>query len=407
MRNILEALIGIAAVWLLLVVALGYGGPLAFDLDLLSNFRFHFLLASAAVAVLAALMRCRGALWRSVAAIVLAAAGLGSAWQEPAPATTVEGPAVTVMSANLYLWNTDPDAMRRALIAADPDILVTIETSRTGILGGQALAEKYPYSVVFANRTPDWLTALWSKYPIRDGRLVLRGRKGAPWGALAVVEVAPGHEVSVLGVHLQHTAKHGQRLQIEEIGRLAANLPRPLVVMGDFNAATWSYALHRVEALTGTEAVRGIGRTWHGVYPVPLVPLPEPIGLPLDHILVSPGIGVAAAGTVPIPGSDHSGVRATLRLPMASAPSAAGAPDISDQGRTEGDENAAGYPADRKDQPGAGRAVRRVSGNVRASLPRRRSVRQHARLRRCRRRAAREPGRGGCLARDRLAPRRL
>ncbi len=259
--------------------------------------------------------------------------------------------------------------MRQALLQADPDILVTAETTRAERDAG-GLDAHYPYHVIYQTGGEDLRTALWSRFPILDGAMVLP-ENGAPAGAMARIEIAPGQAITVLGLHLGHVAFGDQGRQIETVGEIAAGLPRPLVVMGDFNATAWSYAVRRVEALTGTRRINGIDRTWHGGYDTPLGQIPEPLGLPIDHILVSPGLGVRSIGTVPIPGSDHLALRAVLTLPpenaaddpsdgLSGAPSAGDGLGLSLGHNGTGASDAAGHTADGQGERGAGRAVRRV-----------------------------------------------
>lgn len=312
--RLLRTIAGLAGAALLALVALGYGAPFFYELDLLAHFRLHLLGLSGIIALAALVLRARGALWRAVAAAVLALAGLGPLWEGSGPAGT--GRPVTVATANLYWHNERPEEMRRAVLAADADILLTVETSRERVGGAGAFAEAYPHYFVQHPGSPDWRLVLWSRLPIREGgHVLLDPEHGAAYGVQAVVEIAPGRTLSVLGLHLEHVSVGSQGAQVEALGRLAADLPRPLVVMGDFNATAWSWAVHRAEALTGTRRVGGVTRTWHGHYPTPLVRVPEPFGLPIDHVLVSPEIGVEQIGTLGIPGSDHDAVRAVLRIP--------------------------------------------------------------------------------------------
>ncbi len=83
--------------------------------------------------------------------------------------------------------------------------------------------------------------------------------------------------------------------------------------MGDFNAAPWSEALRRAETASGTRLINGLRLTWSGSVP-PGVPMPP--GLPLDHILISPGIGVERIKAVTLHGSDHKAVVADLQIPL-------------------------------------------------------------------------------------------
>lgn len=305
-------LTSLAAIGLLVSVVLGFGGPLFFDLDLLAHFRLHLLLLAAPIALAALVLRDAGALWRTMAAAVLAAAGLAPLWAETGPAG--EGAPVTVMTANLYFHNALPEAMREALVAADADILVTAETMQQVGSGTAALDDHYPYRLSRETGTPNLQTVIWSKFPIRGGTLLPEMGSG-PMGGYALVEIAPGRELLVMGLHLGHVVIGRQEEEVAALGTIAEGLPWPRVVMGDFNATPWSHAMKAVERATGTQRVHGVAETWRGRYPTPIGKLEEPIGLPIDHVLVSEGIGVEAIETVPIPGSDHLAVRAALRVP--------------------------------------------------------------------------------------------
>lgn len=218
------------------------------------------------------------------------------------------------MTANVYAYNKDNAAMRRALIDADADILLTVETTLEAFPADSEFAEFYPYRVGYRTFRKNLGTVLWSKFPIlKPGPEP--ADTGKPDSARAIVEIAPGKTLSVLGVHLAHVAISNQRGEIEELAQLVDNLPAPYVVMGDFNATTWSWGMRRAAEVTGARPIRGLIRTWNGIYPTPLGPIPEPFGIPIDHILVSDGIGAERAEHVYIPGSDHAGVRAVLSVP--------------------------------------------------------------------------------------------
>ena len=323
----IRLLVGLAGIALLGGVILGYGGPLVYDLDLLAHFRLHLLGLSGIVAVFALLTGERATLWRAVAAAVLAIAGLSPIWEGPGPEGT--GTPLTVMVANLYIHNERPEAMRQALVAAGADVLVTAETSPDALEGSFGLDRYYPHRLLFPGRTSNLRIVLWSRFPILEGELLFTYRNRAPSAATALVEIAPGQVVSVLALHLAHVGLGPQQNQVARLDEIVADLPRPLIVMGDFNATAWSWAVHRIERLTGTRRIGGVIRTWNGSYPTPLGAIQEPFGLPIDHILVSPGVGVAGIGTVEIPGSDHSGVRAMLRIPDGAGSSAPGRPPVS------------------------------------------------------------------------------
>ena len=116
---------------ILACVVAGYAGGLVFGLDTLAHFRLHLALAIPPVAAIALGVRHWGALWRCFVAGLLAVAGLGAVF-ESAPstqaATATTARTITVMTANLYQENPNPELMRAALLAENPDILITHES---------------------------------------------------------------------------------------------------------------------------------------------------------------------------------------------------------------------------------------------------------------------------------------
>lgn len=311
MRKLIRGLTSIVALAILAGVVLGFGGGLIFELDLLAHFRLHLLLLIPVVLAFALGTRAWVSLWRLVVAAVLALAGLAPVWETPGPSEN--GPALTIMTANLYQANRRPDEMRRALLQANADILVTNETAKSVQTGDPSLATLYPYRISLTTTGSILRTVIWSKLPMRDGRLYLEDQV-EPTGASAIVEIAPGQEVSVLGLHFAHAVVGNQGRQIDALDRIAEGLPHPRIVMGDFNATPWSWAMQRIEILTGTRRVPGYRVTWHGRYPALFGTLRSPLGQPIDHILLSKDIRVLQIQRVFIPGSDHLGVLARIAI---------------------------------------------------------------------------------------------
>lgn len=123
-----------------------------------------------------------------------------------------------------------------------------------------------------------------------------------PRVAAAVVLQAPGSTVSVVTTHLSF-APWQARLQLRRVLAWAADLPRPLLLLGDLN-------------LGGRTAVRLTGMLPpHPGATAPTHPAHRPRRR-LDHVLLDPGAaraGLVGLGTPVIGGSDHRGVAAELR----------------------------------------------------------------------------------------------
>jgi endonuclease/exonuclease/phosphatase (EEP) superfamily protein YafD len=230
---------------------------------------------------------------------------------------------VTLLYANLWDDNPTPGRLRAMLRAAGADIVITSETTRAVTDGAAGLRARYPYRLVSTAPGATLRTAIWSKFPLRQGSLFLDNNV-APTGASAAAEIAPGLQLGLIGVHFSRAAEGLRRAQTDALGPIADRLPRPLVVIGDFNAAPWSWVARHSAAVTGTRILGGHRITWKGAYPTPAGPVPALWGQQIDHVLVSDGVGVEAVTTIVLPGSDHRGLQVRLRIAPGLDPGAAG-----------------------------------------------------------------------------------
>lgn len=305
MRPLITALAGLAA----LAVLAGFGGGWWPLLDLVAAFRLHLAVLAGGLAAIAAL----GAHWRAAGlaagAALVAGASLGPALESSARPGGSR--ALSLLYGNVQETNATPDGLARRLIARGADVLVTSETPRAL---AERLAAHYPHRLVTGTRGNSRRTAIWSRFPLREGRLHLNNTV-APTGASAVVELGGGVRLGLIGAHFSRPTESAQPRQVAALGEIAAGLPRPLVVVGDFNAAPWSATLTRAAALSDTRIAGGYRVTWKGAYATPLGALPEPWGHQIDHVLVSGEVGIESIETLPLPGSDHAGLLARLRLP--------------------------------------------------------------------------------------------
>ena len=294
----------------------GYAGSLNPGFESIANFRLHLAALAGALAVFLALIRLRHSAGLALLTALIAAAGLGPVFEQaerPAKGAT-EGHVLTLLYANLRADNPQPQALVAMLRATGADILITSETSRA-VAGGIA----YPYSLVRSGTGEALRTAIWSKYPLRDGRLYLNNNV-APTGASAIADLGGGVTLGLIGAHFSRPFEGLHQTQIEALGPMAQllasrKLAQPLIVAGDFNAAPWSRAVARAAEVTGTRILGGYRVTWKGRYQTPLGPLPEPWGHQIDQMLLSPDIGVVSVETLELPGSDHLGLFVSLRIP--------------------------------------------------------------------------------------------
>lgn len=303
---------------------MGALAPFKYNYDAFAHLRLQFALAALGGSALLAL----GGGWRTAffGAFVgaLGIAGLGPALGEPlaAPAECVAA-RLTVAAANVHDKNPDFDRLVDALLAADADVLSTEESVSRFWSASKRLQSRYPYRLTHipkGGRTRSVM--LWSKLPLT--LLQINGQKPDATG-LALAEVSlDGRRVAIAGLHASRPVIGPQREQFVGLAPFFRNAPAPRVVMGDFNATPWSHGLSVAQESVGARVVPGFRLTWHGRYPNPVYRRrgwkpPAIIGNQIDHVLISQHFAVESIDTFDLPGSVHSGVKATLQLKKAGA----------------------------------------------------------------------------------------
>jgi endonuclease/exonuclease/phosphatase (EEP) superfamily protein YafD len=312
MRRTLAILASGLAAGLFLLTLAGYAGRWGPALEVIANFRLHLAVLAGALGMVLGLARLGRSAGLALLTTLIATAGLGPVF-DPAERSGGGRP-LTVLYANLWDRNPEPAALAAMLRAIDADILITSETTRRVVEGAGGLRAAYPYRLVSSGAGEALRTAIWSKYPLRDGELYLNNTV-APTGAIAIADLGGGATLGLIGAHFSRPFERLHQVQAEALGPMAEKLGQPLIVAGDFNASPWSWVVARAAEVTGTNVLGGYRVTWKGHYRTPLGLLPEPWGHQIDQILLSGSIGVETVETVDLPGSDHRGLLVRLRIP--------------------------------------------------------------------------------------------
>jgi endonuclease/exonuclease/phosphatase family metal-dependent hydrolase len=160
---------------------------------------------------------------------------------------------------------------------------------------GVALLSRHPVTAWRELRLGPSRVRLPVPLPPGSGRRVL-WVPDEPRVALAAVVAAPGGPVSVVTTHLSFAPLRA-RAQLREVVRWCADLPRPLVLLGDLNLPP------RLVRFAGAPALRA-----------PTHPAHRP-RVQLDHVLLDDPTGryaVGDAATYRVADSDHLAVRVVL-----------------------------------------------------------------------------------------------
>ncbi|EKF25453.1 endonuclease/Exonuclease/phosphatase family protein [Mycolicibacterium hassiacum DSM 44199] len=233
---------------------------------------------------------------------------------DPAPANSVP---VRVLSLNLGMGQADPQSVRSAAESADVLVLQELTPQAAHGLAQAGIEEVFAHRVIEPRPGAAGI-GVYSRYPIVDHTIVpgysmpmLRARleiDGVPLRAtvLAVHIAAP--LVSPLQYFTADIDRFPQTLR--DVARDAG--PGPVIVAGDFNATRDMLPFRRLLDTgyhdAAEQAGAGLVRTFPSGRRYP--PL-----LGIDHVLVRNCVATSAA-TVPVAGSDHRGLLATVQVPV-------------------------------------------------------------------------------------------
>lgn len=302
-------LLTLAGVGLVAAVALGFLGEIARPFDSFSHFRAHFGAPALLLALVCALSR-RLLLAAALAAASVAALAFSLPWMLPRPEAAIEGPRYTLLQMNLR-WNAgEPVEALRRIAETDPDIVTLQEMTPQWVALFAPLAERYPHQVHCDGADGfHGDSALLSKRPFVPGAPTICDERNSLAAARIDLNGVP---LTVASHHQLWPWPRGQWQRLDRLRDTLEDLPRPILMAGDFNAVPWSAFLAEYAAATGTRVVEGVGPVWF------LHPLPPAFarfaGLPLGNVLAAPAVSVISVERLAATTSDHLPVLVTFTV---------------------------------------------------------------------------------------------
>jgi endonuclease/exonuclease/phosphatase (EEP) superfamily protein YafD len=237
--------------------------------------------------------------WPARLALGAAMFALPWAWLPAAMAQSGDAPQIRVVSANVYLRNTDPSPL---LAWADPSNtdLIVVHELRPAFANKLAAATQWPHQHLMpqADTSGIGLLSRWPLHDVREvagagGRPQLHALLQTPRGTIEVIAVHPRPPLSLAS----HRTRNQTLLALRPRGDALA------LVVGDFNATPWSNAAPLL-AQNGWRWFGGVQPTWpHGAW-----------GIPIDAVWGRGAWAVTGREVGPPIGSDHRPLRVGLRL---------------------------------------------------------------------------------------------
>jgi endonuclease/exonuclease/phosphatase (EEP) superfamily protein YafD len=208
---------------------------------------------------------------------------------------------LTVISFNLWTGNRRYEDISRWLLSQSADVIVLQEMTaknRVPILG--ALAAAYPHihdcgcsDIVLLSRRP-WVAA--------GGQPRTDQQPAMSWLTLTDRR---GREVRIIGLrprYINDPTRHAAHY--DWLVRHAGNFGERVILVGDFNAAPWSWQMRRFAAASGLRRHGTYAASWPSLLPVVLI----------DNLMTTADITSVSFRTGPFLGSDHLPVVATVGL---------------------------------------------------------------------------------------------
>lgn len=317
---------GLTTMGLVLLAGLslaGSLGPFAWQLELTRHFRCQYLLAQLCLLPLLWIVFDRRhsaddakpsktRLW--VAALLVTAspnllAVLPYWLPQPQPMGNAR---LKLLHLNLYAENRQYAQVAELVQRYQPDIVDFVEYTEEARnqLEGTGILSAYPYRV--SGRAH---LGLYSKLPLSEARLLyLSETHTANFAEIRARVSLAGKAVNLLIAHPQLPFGGNLLLQTQRFDDWVsqrASLGSELILVGDLNTSPWSANFAKLTAaqLRDSQLGQGLQPSWpvfmpslHFNRPSPLL---WPLRIPIDHVLISPGLAVWRRELGPFVGSDH------------------------------------------------------------------------------------------------------
>lgn len=287
-------LLGLSSSWL------GLLGSLHWTLDLLSHFRWQYLIFALLVLVWT-LIRQR---WLVLGAAFLTL--LFNAWLIGCLAFGAKSPSnqgeerLQVVSLNVLTSNPHKDRVLQYLLESNPDIIFLMEVDEAWAQMLQSLKTKYPYGLI-EDQQSNFGIALLSRVPLEATELFQTSDTDTP--SVQARLSYQGLELLILGIHpmppMNGWMARSRDAQLRGIAEKVRQTELPVLVMGDLNSTPWSQGMRLLRA-GNSLAYRCPTPAWAPTWQ------PETLlALPIDHALCTPPLFIANRNIGPDVGSDH------------------------------------------------------------------------------------------------------
>ena len=290
----------VMAAGLALCTLLGFLGRQWWRFELLSHFRLQYAVLAALCAMGLLLLGETAAFFLTMGVALFNTALIAPFYRRPDPS---DPPSATyrILSANILGHNRQYAQISQMLQEANPDLALLVEYDPHHHQNLQDVTQTFPHTH-FLPRNDNYGLALLSRLPLDSCEFVFLNDERKP--ALLAKLTLDGRPLTVIGVHTTPPkSAEMTRMRDRQMGalaQLAAKQDGEVILLGDFNATSWSYSfsdLLQHSQLLDSRRGFGVQPTWPAELP--------PMRIPIDHLLHTHGVRILKRRTGPFSGSDH------------------------------------------------------------------------------------------------------
>ena len=309
MKNIIKLFLSILLFSLILPFALGFLNFMHPLFDSVSHFRVHLLILIVPLLLLILFFYKKPIKLLSLLGFLMASCYLYFILQ-PFNAKPLDEKKTKVLKHiqfNLNFRNKEVDKVIAYFQKSNADIITLQEVTQAHQAQLMSLKkEGYPYQKHCEFYPVVGAVSILSKHPFKPKQSICLEKRGLVWSQIIVQEQA----INIVAIHTLWPYPYGQPKQIQEIKSIFKQIKAPLLIAGDFNAASWSQTVKEIEKASSTKVIQGMRWTINLKKQVSLIPNFQ---LPIDHVLISKEFQVAKIFVEKDLGSDHLPVVSELR----------------------------------------------------------------------------------------------
>ena len=299
-----------------MINGLSFLGEYLYGFELLTHFRFHYLLfflLLGGLSIIFYTLKAQKKKWMLIALFGLSL-NITSVFSFYLPKTAVVNheTKITVLLANVLSRNPDKAGFIKLIQQKQADFVVVLEVSPAWAEALQKdtfIDKLYPYRKVIP-RDDNFGIALYSQHPLDNIIIEDFGRNQLP--SINAVSSIKGKQLGIIATHpfppMNKVFHEQQKQHFKGLTDIVNNSNYPTIIAGDLNTTLWSTQYKKLiqsSALLNTREGMGIYPTW---------PAGFIFQIPLDHILVSKAIQTLKLESLAANGSDHLPLYAELRF---------------------------------------------------------------------------------------------